>query len=159
MRVWRLEPGRYRVETGLDCDDDGRFEEAADRRTRNLRRYSAIPLTLPPRQVTVVRVEQLQALGDLRRRPDLALSQADSGRVRVHNIGSVEAAEVRVTARRGDRVLESRIIERIEAPLDLHPRRVIVSFEGARAGDVIVVDPEDRIPEIAEHNNRLVLAP
>ena len=159
MRVWRLEPGRYRVETGLDRDDDGRFEEAATRRTRNLQRYSAIPLTLPPRQVTVVQVEQLQALGDLRRRPDLALSQADSGRVRVHNIGSVEAAEIRVTARRGDRELESRTIERLEAPLDLHPRRVAVSFEGARAGDVIVVDPGDRIPEIAEHNNRLVLAP
>ena len=34
-----------------------------------------------------------------------------------------------------------------------------VTFEEVRTGDVIVVDPEDRIPEIAEHNNRLVLAP
>ena len=34
-----------------------------------------------------------------------------------------------------------------------------MSFEEARAGDVIVVDPDDRIPEIAEHNNRLVLDP
>ena len=158
MRVWRLEPGRYRVETGPDRDDDGHFEEASSR-TATLQRYSAIPLTLPPRQVTVIRVEQLQALGDLRRRPDLALSQADSGRVRVHNIGSVEAAAVRVDLRRGDRVVESRIIGKLEAPLDLHPRRVAVTFEKARAGDVIVVDPEDRIPEIAEHNNRLVLAP
>ena len=158
MRVWRLEPGRYRVETGPDLDDDGRFEEAASQTTRTLQRYSAIPLALPPRQVTVVRVEQLQALGGLRR-PDLALSRGDSGSVQVHNIGSVEAAEIRVVARRGDRVVDSGTIGRIEAPLDLHPRRVAVSFEGVRAGDVIVVDPDDRIPEIAEHNNRLVLAP
>ncbi len=158
MRVWRLEPGRYRVEAGPDLDDDGRFEEAASQATRTLQRYSAIPLALPPRQVTVVRVEQLQALGGLRRRPDLALSRGDSGSVRVHNIGSVEAEEIRVELRRGDRVVGSRIIDRIEAPLDLHPRRVTVSFEGVRAGDVIVVDPDDRIPEITEHNNRLVLA-
>ena len=158
MRVWRLNPGRYRVQTGPDLDDDGRFEEAASR-TATLQRYSAIPLDLPPRQVTVVRVEQLQAFGGLRRRPDLAVSQADSGRVRVHNIGSVEASEIRVDVRRGHRVVESRIIGKLEAPLDLHPSRVAVTFEEVRTGDVIVVDPEDRIPEIAEHNNRLVLAP
>ncbi|MCY3788456.1 MAG: hypothetical protein OXH63_06675, partial [Gemmatimonadetes bacterium] len=78
---------------------------------------------------------------------------------RVHNIGSVEASEIRVDVRRGHRVVERRIIGKLEAPLDLHPRRVAVTFEEARTGDVIVVDPEDRIPEIAEHNNRLVLAP
>ena len=77
----------------------------------------------------------------------------------MHNIGSVEAAAVRVDVRRGGRVVESRIIDRIEAPLDLHPRRVTVTFGGARPGDVIVVDPDDGIPEIAEHNNRLVLDP
>ena len=115
MRVWRLDPGRYRVQTGPDLDDDGRFEEAASR-TATLQRYSAIPLNLPPRQVTVVRVEQLQAFGGLRHRPDLAVSQAASGRVRVHNIGSVEASEIRVDVRRGHRVVESRIIGKLEAP-------------------------------------------
>ena len=45
----------------------------------------------------------------------------------------------------------------IEDPHDLEPRIVPVRFDGSRAGDIVVVDPDDTIPEIAEHNNRLTV--
>jgi hypothetical protein len=50
------------------------------------------------------------------------------------------------------------VIPQIEAPIDLHPRVIPVRFKSARDGDVLLIDPDDEIPEIAEHNNHLTLA-
>jgi hypothetical protein len=51
----------------------------------------------------------------------------------------------------------SHVIEHIEDPHDLLPRIATVHFSDAEDRDTVIVDPEDIIPEIAEHNNHLVL--
>jgi len=58
--------------------------------------------------------------------------------------------------RKGKKI-SSKVLTRIEAPLDLKPRVAVVHFTNTQVGDEIVVDPENAIPEIAEHNNRLIV--
>jgi hypothetical protein len=163
MRVWRLEHGRYRVRTGPDYDDDGSLDEAITDQQLELQRYSAIPLKLPPRQVTVVEVEQLEQLNDIRSRADLAVSPLDTRlegetlTARIHNIGNQPATNVRVVVTRDGKVIAEQKIDRIDAPRDAKPRVVQLRFKLVRSGDMLRVDPDDRLSEIAEHNNKLEL--
>ena len=121
MRVWRLQHGRYRVRTGPDHDDDGSLDEAVTERQLELQRYSAIPLKLRSRQVTVVEVEQLEQLDDIRNRADLAVSPLDTQldgdtlTARIHNIGNRPAKDVRVVLMRGEAIVAAKVIPRIAA--------------------------------------------
>ena len=162
MRVWRLDHGRYRVRVGPDADDDGAMEDPVRVEEMELQRYAPIPLDLPPRQVTVLEAEQVERLDDILERADLALSPIDTRlaadgalEVKVHNIGARPARDVTVCLVRHDESVASRTIALIEDPYDLDPRIVSLGFPGAQPGDEVVVDPDDVIPEIAEHNNRL----
>lgn len=164
LRVWRLDHGTYRTQIGPDVDDNGALDSVESDRVLELQRYSALDVLLPPRRLTLIECSRMEALDDIRGRADLALSPLDtrretdgSVRVRVHNIGRAPASDVRVVLLRGDARIAEQRIARIDAPLDLSPRVVIVRFNDARRGDEVVVDPENAIPEIAEHNNRLAL--
>jgi len=164
MRVWRLDHGRYKVRVGPDANDDGELDRVEKEELMVLRRYSPIALRLPRRRQTLIEVEQVEALDDIRDRADLALSAMDtllgadgSVKVRVHNIGSKTAGGIEVAHVREGKTLASRTVATLEAPVDLMPRVRVVTFMDVRPGDVIVVDGEDAVPEIAEHNNRLVL--
>jgi hypothetical protein len=130
-----------------------------------LERYAPIPLALPPRQTTVVVAERVERLPGILDRADLALSPLDtrlgpggSLEAHIHNIGARAARDVQVVLERGGRAIASRTVPALDAPLDLVPRYVALRFDQARPGDRLAVDPADRIPEIAEHNNGLVLS-
>jgi hypothetical protein len=164
MRVWRLGHGAYRVGMGPDSDDDGQMDDLASENILELQRYAPISIELPPRKVTVVEVEQLTPLDDITLRPDPAIScfdtQLDDGggvTVHVHNIGAQEAYDIVVVLKRDELVIDTETVTFLEAPLDLYPRVATVYFESARAGDMVELDPDDAISEIAEHNNRLTL--
>ena len=164
MRVWRLDHGRYQVQAGPDEDDDGAMDKAAWEQEIELQRYAPIPLQLPAKQTTILEVEQLERLDDILERADLALSPIDTRlrangelEVKVHNIGARPAKDLVVHLIRGNRVVESQTIEEIEDPGDLEPKVVSLRFKGSQPGDELVVDPDDAIPEIAEHNNRLMV--
>ncbi len=155
MRVWRLEHGNYRVRVGVDRDDNGFIDETTSQQLLELQRHSAIPLNLPPGVVTIIELEQQERLDPIRTRADLALSNQE-GAIRVHNIGSQAADGFRVVIHRDQRIVDSVEIRAIEAPLDLRQRSQAVPFEvQVKAGDEIEVDPENRIPEITENNNRI----
>lgn len=155
MRVWRLEHGNYRLRVGVDRDDNGFIDEATGQQLLELQRHSAIPLNLPPGVVTILEFEQQEQLDPIRSRADLALSIQEDA-VRVHNIGRQAADGFRVVIRRGDQIVDSVEIGTLDAPLDLHPRSEFVPFEAPlQSGDLIEVDPDDRIPEITEDNNQI----
>lgn len=162
MRVWRLQHGRYRVRTGPDHDDDGSLDESVAEQQLELQRFSTLPLKLPPRQVTVVEVEQLDQLDDIRNRADLALSPLDTRlegetlTASIHNIGNQPAASVRVVLKRDGKAIADQTIARIDAPRDAKPRVIKLRFNNVKPGDVLQVDPTNDVPEIAEHNNSLV---
>jgi len=164
LRVWRLEPGRYKVMLGLDEDDDNRIDRVLRERSLDLRRYAAFDITLPSKKICVLDVSQIKKYDDLRRRADLALSPLDSSLakngsvvVRVHNIGAKTAENITVTLTRRGQTIATRTIDALEAPLDLGPRIKEVTFQDAQPGDVITLDPDNAILEIAEHNNRLIV--
>ena len=170
MRVWRLEHGRYKVRVGPDANDDGVMDDVEKEETLVLHRYSPIAMTLPPRRQTVIEIEQVERLDDLLDRADLALSPLDSTcdvfsswqyesllRIRVHNIGARAAENVEVALIRNGKKIHTIVLSRIEAPLDLKPRAAVVHFTNAQVGDEIVVDPDNAIPEITKHNNRLIV--
>jgi len=164
LRVWRLEPGRYKVVLGLDENDDNRIDRVLQEQDLDLQRYSTFEITVPSKKICVLNISQIDKYDDLRRRADLALSPLDSSRakngsvlVRVHNIGAKSAKNITVTLTRRGRIIATRTIDALEAPLDLAPRIKELTFQDAQPGDAITLDPDNAIPEITEHNNRLIV--
>ena len=168
MRLWTLDHGLYQLRVGPDADGD----DAMDRPTRDERlevlRATAVPLTLPPKAVTVVELKQTERLDDERLRADLALSsreiRVEGADVRgvAHNIGSrrVEAFEAALVDGEG-KVRVRKALGPLDAPLDLVPRRLDFVLDGLppdAKGWSVVLDPEGRVPEIFEGNNRAGIA-
>lgn len=172
LRVWRLEKGRYELRMGPDRDDDGLIDAAGGGKpevtrseTVDLVRFSTIPISVPSRENTVLilertaPVEQPEALPDLAIGPnDVVLDTDGSVRVVVHNIGAAPAqsAEVALVDPEG-RVVESHAIVALDTPrTKLRPQRTEIRFaaKGASKGWSVVLDPENRLEEILEDNNR-----
>jgi hypothetical protein len=167
MRIWALEHGRYQVATGIDTNGDFEPEGEVQRRAMTLARADAVPITLAPKAVTIITVEQVERLEPFFTRADLALAGREveiaGNEVRgvVHNIGSSDAENVTVdildAAGQG---IASASLGRLEATLDLLPRRKSFTIRlpgGARNGWTLAVDPANRIPETYEGNNRVSL--
>ncbi|MGQ9727508.1 MAG: CARDB domain-containing protein [Candidatus Fervidibacter sp.] len=163
VRVWTLEPGRYRVRIGVDKNGDEEVDVELSVDVLELQRAFAIPLSLPPKQVTVVEAEMVTPLPPLFPRPDLALS-AQEVRVDgnhliapVHNIGSAKAPETTVLVRdRSGQVIHKSSVPSLEAPLDLKPKVYIIRIPlqpTALSPIEVAVDPENNIAEIHEGNN------
>lgn len=167
IRLWRLDHGRYRVRVGPDANDDGVMDTAATDRTAELQRYSAIPVTLPPKQVTIVQAEQIERLDDIRTRADLALSKREvtlNGRqltAVAHNIGILPVADVQAAVLDADgKTVARQSLGELAAPLDLIPRTksfTITLPSAPGRGWQLVLDPDNAVPEIYEGNNRIAL--
>ncbi len=167
MRVWTLEPGRYRVRIGADKNGDGQMDTVLSQQELTLQRADTIPLTLSPKQITMVEAEQVAALSPLFPRPDLALSSQEvrwekgTLTMPVHNIGSADAPETTLVVRdRNGRVVAKSVVPSLKAPLDLHPKVHLVRMtvpSNAALPLQIVVDPDNRIAEIYEGNNRVTV--
>lgn len=175
MRVWRLAPGQYRVSVGVDQNGDDEIDGEAEVREMGLQRASRIFLTLTPREVTVV--EAVQVGGAARDEPmphptgpapDLAVGEGDAWydlatdrlKVRVHNVGSAAAENVRVSFNAPDgSLLGEAVIPRLDAPLDLVPKTATVWLPAPLRHPVehilVTVDPRNEIREINEENNRI----
>ncbi len=168
LRVWRLDHGRYRVAVGPDADDDGALDAPVDAPEMELQRYSRVPITLPPGQVTIVEIEQVEALDPIVDRADLALSTLDTtvadGAVRgvVHNIGQMgaDSATVALVSDQGE-VIASKTLTGIPGiGADLQPARIEYELSGVpanAAGWQVVIDREGTVEEIYEGNNALRL--
>ena len=165
MRVWTLGHGEYQLRVGPDADGDDKMDRAERDERLEALRATAIPLTLPPKRLTVVECRQLRGLDDERLRPDLALSQreirVEGGTVRgiAHNIGSkrVEAFEVALLDDSG-KVRSRKTLGPLDAPLDLVAQRMPFALDGLPPGAKgwsVALDPEGRVAEIHEGNNRV----
>ena len=168
VRLWTLDHGEYALRIGPDADGDDAMDRASREEQAEVLRATAIPLTLAPRAVTVVELRQARRLDDERSRADLALSRsetrAEGGTVHgvAHNIGSqrVESFDVALVDGEG-KVRERKTLGPLEAPLDLEPRRMPFALGGlppGATGWAVVLDPDGRVPEIHEGNNRIELS-
>jgi len=167
MRTWTLDHGEYQLRVGSDTTGKDTMDRAERDEKLEVLRATAIPLTLPPKAVTVVELRQTRRLDDEWLRADLALSpreiRVEGGVVRgtVHNIGSkpVGSFEVALVDDRGA-VRSRKALGPLDAPLDLVPRRLAFELDGLPQGAkgwAVVVDPESKVPEIFRGNNRVEL--
>ncbi|MBM4051026.1 MAG: hypothetical protein FJ279_38505, partial [Planctomycetes bacterium] len=162
LRVWRAPFGQFRVTAGPDADADGQPDAGSKTRTLALHRFAAIPLNLPPRQLCAVRVDLIErSKDDFFARADLAIAAEDVAReggalkVTVHNVGNRAAENVQIAVLSPDgRKLASQALAKLDAPLDLAPRRAEVRFTGLPSSALtLVLDADNVIPEINEDNN------
>ena len=184
IRLWQLEPGVYRLVTGVDADENGVFDDEGRTMSRRVvvRRGSRVRVPVPYGQMQLVRLTQVEARPEPELLPDLAIGRHDvtyeygedgDGRlhVTVHNIGSAPAGPALVHAldRRG-RDLVQGAVATLEAPVDLRPRTATVtlplSWKQWRRTERITVTaarlPMEQLPirdlEITDENNVLLVA-
>ncbi|MHC4874119.1 MAG: hypothetical protein ACYTFY_19900 [Planctomycetota bacterium] len=163
LRLHRLFNGNYEVRTGIDNNDDGTIDNETEKANKKLQRYSSLNLTLEPQKITVIEIKQLEKYDNIKDRADPALSpidtKLDSGTasVKLHNIGAKAARDVKVIMKRKGKVIAEKTIPEIAAPIDLKPKIIALKFDSALTGDIIIVDPDNAVAEISEHNNKVIL--
>ncbi|NUQ65393.1 MAG: hypothetical protein HUU20_23240 [Pirellulales bacterium] len=169
MRIWRLPHGRYDVAIGVDRDGDDQPEEPLRRERMELWRHDgAVRFIARPRQTLVIELSLVEALDDVRARPDLAIGPEDvawedgAAVVIVHNLGAAAApaSTLEVRGARGE-VLGKAPVPAIEAPHDLEAKtqRVRVELGIDAKPAAIVLDAAGAIAEITEANNACTLRP
>lgn len=166
MRIWRLEHGTYKLTIGTDTNGDFQRDRVSSESTVELMRADSIAVTLLPRTTTIIELRQEKRLDPIYLRPDLAISareveiKGSTLTATAHNIGStgIENAVVAVVDRRGNIVVKSSL-GAIPAPLNLIPRRnsFVLHIPKRPKGMKLVLDPDNRIPEIFEGNNEVLL--
>jgi len=167
MRIWALEHGIYQLTIGPDSDSDHKMDRVKRRESLELAKADKIELTLPPRLVTVISVEQLRKLDPIFGRADLAIAarevqiNANTLTGVIHNIGSADVTNVTVAVvDAAGRTIAHESLGKIPAPVDLIPKQLPFTIQlpyEPKKGSKLVLDPEHRIPEIYEGNNEVMV--
>lgn len=165
-RLYRLDPGSYKVTLRSDMDGDGAYETVVSESEETFRRFDRLEMQVPPKVPVYLEVIQLKADPDPGDLPDLAISgdfvefTASSLTVTVHNIGSAPSGRftVSVLCPRGDE-LKTVEVESIPGSADFVPKKVDVSIPNLPRHPFyqIKVDSENKIKEIFEENNEAVV--
>ncbi|MHC4871938.1 MAG: CARDB domain-containing protein, partial [Planctomycetota bacterium] len=164
IRIWRLPNGIYKVKIGPDADDDGVLDSVTEETEVNLFKNAAIDINLKPEAMTLIDITPVKKLPSIFERADLAVSPYDTPaagnnvKINIHNIGAKTAHNIKVNLVRGSKVVETKTVGSLEAPLDLKARIAVVEFNMTQAGDKVIVDPENSIAEINEENNFVSIA-
>ncbi|OHB64264.1 MAG: hypothetical protein A2Y77_04395 [Planctomycetes bacterium RBG_13_62_9] len=168
IRFWALSHGLYRLTVGPDADGDFKADRIESEKSVELARADSVPLTMQPRTVTVVTLEPQRKLDPIFSRADLAITPRElefGGRVlsgTVHNLGSAAVDDVIIAVVDANgRAVSSKSLGSLAAPLDLFPKRVRFTLElpdQLIPGYKLVLDPQNKVPEIYEGNNNIDLA-
>jgi hypothetical protein len=168
LRALQLPEGRYRLATALDLNSDRKPDAEPQSQEVELRRFTPLLVTLPSAQTLWVELSLLAARPKALR-PDLAVTLAkpvsSDGRLvaHVHNLGGAAATNVvvRLVAGDGRKLAESTLAE-LPGITGFEPQVKEVEFSlptGVKAeGCALLVDPDDKLDEINESNNRYELA-
>jgi len=172
VRLWRLQVGaQYRVQVAEDRNSDGVPEKTLSGFDYHHRhRGDAIIFELPSCTAVLLTVERTARAKRVPERVvDLGLGPQDiryedgTLHVTVHNIGTLDSGPFTVTVSHADKTLATFEIEGLEAPHDLEPRTVTRSLAWSLPSDAslalptqitVTLDPQDRIYEITERNNK-----
>ncbi len=165
LHTWMLEPGVYRLALGTDANDDTLPEKVYHEMQVTIReRVGRIPLTLPAGP-TILRMEQVSpVIPPNSPLPDVALGSRDLEKdknergepvlsCRVHNIGNADAHQVKVRLLRSGKIMDEKTIPLIQAPNDLHPKSLIVTFPFPEDPASCTVGLVMDVPEINTGNN------
>ena len=168
LRGWDMEPGIWEVAYGVDLDGDDVADGAPAISHAFFERSATMDLPLSPRVTTVVNLKLVVKGTPLWERPDLGISRDDvvvrgtNMSLTVHSLGAKETQAVTAElVNQNGQVLASALVPKLEAPLDLRPRRTTVTLAvppGTQlAGCRIVLDAATTVKEITRVNNRVEL--
>jgi hypothetical protein len=159
MQHWRLRPGKYRLDVRSGALDAAGFSSDVELRHRG----DSIPVVLPPGVECTVELTPLEAFAwDPSQLPDLATETKPSSATgealkwTIYNLGCVPAQDVTVQLRINGKAVETQTIAEIPAVRDyrLGTTNVTFRYSGPVEAAAVSVDPDDRISEITERNNR-----
>jgi len=168
LRVWRLARGDYQLHVGPDHNRDDLLDSVQLAvRAEDIRRGSMIHFDLQP-GLSVLHMKQTKALPELGRLPDLAVDESfiqynplnDTLEVKVYNLGSADAKDVRVRLYAEDRFLREAKAEQMSWPSDFHPQPLVLKYPQAATLDTktIRVEVKAEGDEITLENNRATVA-
>jgi len=160
-------PGQWRVSEGVDADGDDKAD-APQQRTVTFEPGADVPLTLAPKQATVLEFALAQPGQPISGRPDVGLDPEDvvvqgrSVRVTVHSLGAVDAPAGQVVIEAADgRELARAPFPALAAPSDLLPKTATVSLRlpsgVAASGLNVRLMLEGEPAEISRRNNQVTL--
>jgi len=168
MTAWDIEPGLWDVTQGIDSDGDDTADRGAISWSAELERAGDLELTFAPRAVTIIQLKLKKKGTPYWSRPDLGIGKDDvtvegnTIRVKVHNIGAVDAPAATVTLRdQMGKALVSMPVPEIKAPLDYTPRIAEVTLQAPPGTDLkgfsVTVDSGEKVKEITRKNNSVRL--
>ncbi len=163
VRLCRIEDGQYTVDI-LAGSGGAKREGTILRRTQqDLRRFDIVTLSIPPKSPVVIRLRQTVKHDRPSKLADLAVDPGDAdysngtATVTVHNIGNGAAQDIIVRLRDGDETIGETIIAELDSASSFVPSTANATFSNvSNSGNLkIIVDPDNRIPEILEENNAI----
>ena len=178
MRLWQLELGReYILEAG-PTEGPGEPIAAIDQSETFVLEHlgEGVEFLLPARTAYRVRIQQVNTEhsfasplnldilpSDLAVRPEDVSYDPERGqiRVRIHNIGASTVANLQVSLFEGTeaegQLIESQLIEELEAPNDLQPRYIDLEFsydlQSQSTQVTVVVETSEGVQEVTLENN------
>jgi hypothetical protein len=167
---WLLDVGsEYSFKVGPDANNDRRLDRVAEERSVILQhRGQEFKFALPGRTQFAIEIRKISDKGEHALAADVALSPEDIRflpeysrvDVTIHNIGSVSAQNIGVTLFEGGKEVGHEVIPNLEAPLDLDPKTVKVSFQFVPREEshkfTVVVNTPESVEEITKVNNTAV---
>ncbi len=174
MYLWRLQPGRYDVRTGLLGKGQGylRKQQWHEPVYITLRHKGDMyQVDIPSRKEYVIDLRLVNpqprpngAADAAIAQRDVTITQKEEGKftvnVTIHNLGNRAVKNLTVALQRADRQESSEIARKtIDLPgcRDLQPRSVTISFMVAdpKTELAMVLDPQQKVLELNELNNRV----
>jgi len=164
-RLFRLDPGRYKVSLRADRDGDGTYEAAVTQSQVAPGRFGKLTLIVPPKVPLFLEIDQLHADEYPRNQPDLATSsyyvkkKGSSLSVTVHNIGCAPSGPFTVSLLcPAGREITTKQLDSLPPATDFVPKTVDVVFSNIPdyARYQIQLDMKDNIKEIFEENNNVI---
>ena len=165
---WHIDPGVWEISQGIDTHGDDVAHEAMQTRTAAFERSTSLDFTFPARTTTVLTFKLKTPGKPYWQRPDLGLSREDvvaDGQIlhiKIHGLGSVESPATTVAFRdAAGRIVATAPVAPLAAPVDLLPKtsevNLVLPAGMVPSGGSVEIDPDHRIEEITELNNRVEL--
>lgn len=167
MRLFRINDGSYKIGLYEDPGNDGKGGAEIWSVVKDLSRFDVVTLPIPPRKSLIIKVEQIKSYSRPSALPDLAIDPWDAiwsnniVNATIHNLGNDKADNVHVRLLDGEKVIEDKIVSRLDAPTDFIAKRTNVSFNNIPFSKnlKIIIDPGGQIKEILKENNSAHVVP
>ena len=161
MRLCRINSGLYKIGLYESLGDSGKAGALVWGTEMSLDRFDMVTIPVPPRKSLVLKVELIQKIDRPLELADLALDADETvyknGNVvtTLHNLGNGRAENIVVRLLDGEKVLQEKVIDYLDAPVDFVAKRKEIVFTNIPSARnlKIIINPEKEIKEILWENN------